>query len=193
MELAASVLENDFVRLEPLEDHHRERLREAANADQEVWAIYPYSMAGEHFDPFWDRMRAEHAAGRCIPFTVLTDTGCVGITCYLGIDPVNASVEIGSTYYRPDHRGTAVNPAAKHLLLDHAFTSGARRVRFNVDAINARSRGAMLKLGAAQEGILRQDRLCWTGRVRDTVVFSVLADEWPAVGAGLLRRLRDQP
>lgn len=189
MKLIASVLENDFIRLEPLADHHRDALREAANADQDIWAIYPYSMAGEHFDPFWERMRAEHAAGRCIPFAVLTDTGCVGITCYLGIDPVNASVEIGGTYYRPDHRGTAVNPAAKHLLLDHAFTSGARRVRFNVDAINARSRAAMLKLGAVQEGILRRDRVCWTGRVRDTVVFSVLADEWPAVAAGLLRRL----
>lgn len=98
-------------------------------------------------------------------------------------------MEIGGTYYRPDRRGGTVNPAAKHLLLDHAFASGAHRVRFNVDAINSRSRAAMLKLGAVQEGILRQDRVCWTGRVRDTVVFSVLAEEWPIVREGLLARL----
>jgi RimJ/RimL family protein N-acetyltransferase len=188
-----SLLENDFVRLEPLADRHREPLREAAGADQEIWTIYPYSMAGEHFDPFWERIQAERAAGRCIPFAVMSDDVCVGISCYLGIDLVNGSVEIGGTYYRPDQRGTAVNPAAKHLLLGHAFASGVRRVRFNVDAINARSRAAMLKLGAVQEGILRQDRMCWTGRVRDTVVFSVLADEWPAIGDRLLRRLENWP
>ena len=74
-----------------------------------------------------------------------------------------------------------MNPAAKRLLMAHAFESGVRRVQYKVDAINARSRAAVLKLGAIQEGILRQDRVTWTGRLRDTVVFSILADEWPAV------------
>jgi len=189
MELGAPLLENAFVRLEPLEDVHKEPLRAACEADREIWEIYPYSMIGAHFDPFWIRIRAEQQAGRCVPFAVMADGVCVGITRYLGIDPVNRSVEIGGTYYRPDQRGGTVNPAAKHLLLDHAFAQGARRVRFSVDAINARSRAAMVKLGAVQEGILRQDRICWTGRVRDTVVFSVLAREWPAVRDGLLKRL----
>ena len=98
-------------------------------------------------------------------------------------------MEIGGTYYHPDHRGGAVNPAAKRLMLDHAFAAGARRVQLNVDAINHRSRAAVLKLGAVQEGILRQNRVVWTGRIRDTVVFSILAAEWPAVRAGLDARL----
>ena len=101
----------------------------------------------------------------------------------------NATLEIGGTYYRPELRGGAVNPAAKRLLMAHAFESGARRVQYKVDAINARSRAAVLKLGAIQEGILRQDRVTWTGRVRDTVVFSILADEWPAVRERLDARL----
>ncbi len=189
MELGTPLLENAFVRLEPLEDVHKESLRAACEADREIWEIYPYSMIGPHFDPFWARTRAEQQTGRCVPFAVKARGVCIGITRYLGIDPVNRSVEIGGTYYRPDQRGGTVNPAAKHLLLDHAFSQGARRVRFSVDAINTRSRAAMVKLGAVQEGILRQDRVCWTGRVRDTVVFSVLAEEWPAVRDGLLKRL----
>jgi RimJ/RimL family protein N-acetyltransferase len=107
----------------------------------------------------------------------------------LNTDQVNAVTEIGATYYRPDVRGGAVNPAAKRLLLAHAFDGGARRVQFKVDALNAASRAAVLKLGAAQEGILRQDRVTWTGRIRDTVVFSILADEWPQVRAKLDARL----
>jgi RimJ/RimL family protein N-acetyltransferase len=114
----------------------------------------------------------------------------VGQSCLIGVDHANAALEIGATYYRPDVRGGTVNPAAKRLLLRYAFDGGARRVQLKVDAINLRSRAAVLKLGAVQEGVLRQDRVTWTGRVRDTVVFSILADEWPAVQEGLDRRLR---
>ena len=114
---------------------------------------------------------------------------CRGVTCYSGIDAANGVVEIGGTYYDPALRGVAVNPAAKRLLLDHAFASQARRVVFRVDVINARSRAAMSKLGAVQEAILRQDRVCWTGRVRDTVIFSVLAGEWPGLRDRLDARL----
>src|SRR6202000_2366077 len=104
---------------------------------------------------------------------------------FLTIDPVNASLEIGGTYFAPQVRGGAGNPSAKRLMMGPAFQSGARRVQYKVDAINARSRAAVLKLGAVQEGILRQDRVVWTGRIRDTVVFSILADEWPVVRKGL--------
>ena len=86
-------------------------------------------------------------------------------------------------------RGGPVNPAAKRLLMGHAFDSGVRRVVYRVDAINARSRAAVLKLGATQEGILRRDRVTWTGRIRDTVIFSILAEEWPAVRQRLDERL----
>lgn len=194
MKLEVAPLENAFVRLEPLAEAHREPLRAACAADTEVWAaLYPYSMAGEYFNPRFRQLLAEAERGRTIAFAVLAQAEVVGISCFLAIDPINASVEIGGTYYRPEVRGGAVNPAAKRLLFGHAFACGVRRVQLKVDALNARSRAAVVKLGAVQEGILRQDRVTWTGRVRDTVYFSVLADEWPRVRAGLDQRLKDAP
>jgi len=182
MALKTPVLENRFVRLEPLADAHAADLRAACDADPEIWtALYPFSWAGEHFAPTWKRGMRDRDAGTYLPYAVMVDGRCAGTTAYLTPDPANASVEIGSTYYRPEVRGGPVNPAAKRLLLAHAFDSGARRVQFKVDALNARSRAAVTKLGAVQEGVLRQDRVAWTGRIRDTVFFSVLADEWPAV------------
>lgn len=189
MKLTEQVLENEHVRLEPLREVHREALREAANADLEIWSLYPYSMAGEYFDGFWTRIQNDRKSGTWIPFAVTVQGRCVGQTCYIRPDPVCRSVDIGSTYYRPEFRGGAVNPAAKYLLLGHAFACGAQRVQFGVDALNARSRAAMTKLGATQEGILRRERVTWTGRMFDRVVFSILSDEWPAVKARLEERL----
>ena len=182
MNLEPALLENRFVRLEPLAEAHREDLRAACAADPATWHdLYIYAMLGEGFDQQWTRIAAEVAAGQTIAYAVVAHGRCQGITTYLGIDPVHHGVEIGATYYAPGVRGGPVNPSCKRLMLGHAFDSGAIRVQFRVDAINARSRAAVLKLGAVQEGILRQDRITWTGRVRDTVVFSVLAGEWPAV------------
>jgi N-acetyltransferase len=189
MKLTEKTLENSFVRLEPLSEAHRAQLEAATNEDQEIWPLYAFSMAGEHFSGFWARVNQDRQAGRLLPLAVLVEDHCIGISCYTGIDPANSSVEIGGTYYRPSCRGTGVNPATKHLLLGHAFECGARRVQFRVDALNDRSRAAMRKLGATQDGILRQDRVTWTGRVRDTVVFSVLANEWPRVHELLQARL----
>ncbi|GAO40473.1 putative acetyltransferase [Sphingomonas changbaiensis NBRC 104936] len=193
MDLRGVRLEFGPVALEPIEERHREPLRAATNADRDVWDLYPYSMADPHFDGFWIGLRARQASGAALPFAVSLDGACVGISCYLNIETAQAACDIGGTYYRPDARGGVVNPAAKLLLLGHAFASGARRVAFKVDALNTRSRAAVSKLGAVQEGILRQDRVTWTGRVRDTVVFSVLRDEWPAVEAGLRDRLTPSP
>ncbi|MBS0361288.1 MAG: GNAT family N-acetyltransferase [Proteobacteria bacterium] len=190
MQLEPKVLEDRFVRLEPMTEAHREDLRAACDADPQTWVqLYPFAMHAEHFDPRWTQMMSDQAAGRTLPYAVIAEGRCQGMTCHLTPDAANASVEIGGTYYAPALRGGAVNPAAKRLMFAHAFASGARRVQFKVDAINARSRAAVLKLGATQEGILRQDRVCWTGRIRDTVVFSVLADEWPAVRDRLDARL----
>jgi RimJ/RimL family protein N-acetyltransferase len=192
MDLRAERLSWGPVSLEQIDEWHREPLRAATNADHEVWPLYPYSMADPHFDDFWTGLRAGQARGARMPFAVCLDGECVGISCYLNIDAAQDSCDIGGTYYRPDARGGIVNPAAKLLLLGHAFASGARRVVFRVDSINARSRAAVTKLGAVQEGILRQDRMVWTGRLRDTVVFSVLQDEWPAVETGLRARLGER-
>lgn len=190
MRLEARVLENRFIRLEPLGEVHRAGLREACAADETVWReLYPISWAPEQFDATWAAFAAAQVAGDSLNFAVMADGRCVGLTCLMAISPANASVEVGGTYYRPEVRGGPVNPAAKRLLLGAAFDAGARRVRLNVDAINLRSRAAVAKLGAVQEGVLRQDRVTWTGRVRDTVVFSILDHEWPPVRDRLDARL----
>jgi len=190
MKLVARPLENPWVALEPMSDARREELRAACDADHATWTdLYPFSMAGEHFGSGWAYLRGEVAAGRMIQYAVISDGRCVGMTSFIGPDSASRVVEIGATYYHPDHRGGRVNPAAKRLLLAEAFEAGANRVWLKVDAVNARSRAAVLKLGAVQEGILRQDRVTWTGRIRDTVVFSILAAEWPAVRDRLDARL----
>jgi RimJ/RimL family protein N-acetyltransferase len=189
MQIEPKVLENRFVRLEPMTEARREDLRAACDADPTTWKdLYPYSLAGDDFDKGWARFYAQPGADR-MNFAVVVGGRCRGVSSFLTVDAANASLEIGGTYYHPDLRGGAVNPAAKRLMMGHAFQSGARRVQYKVDAINARSRAAVLKLGAKQEGMLRQDRVTWTGRIRDTVIFSVLADEWPAVRERLDARL----
>jgi len=189
MQLEPVVLENRWVRLEPMAAAHKADLRAACDADPDVWAsLYPYSMRGEHFEANWARFYETPAADR-IGFAVIADGRCVGASSFLKIDPANATVEIGATYYHPDFRGGATNPGSKRLLMGEAFAKGARRVQYRVDAINARSRAAVLKLGAVEEGIMRDDWLTWTGRVRSTVVFSILAREWPAVRDRLDARL----
>ncbi|WP_293904913.1 GNAT family protein [Phenylobacterium sp.] len=189
MQLDLKIIENRFVRLEPMSPAHREAFRAACDADLETWTrLYPYPMGGEHFDAGWARFYAAPTPDR-LNYAVTEAGVCVGVSSYLRIDRQQATVEIGGTYYGPEVRGGPVNPAAKRLLLEDAFASGARRVQFRVDAINARSRAAVLKLGAVQEGISRADMVTWNGRVRDTVTFSVLADEWPAVRDRLDARL----
>lgn len=188
MELKVDRLVRGPVSVELLDDRHREALRDAANADRDIWTIYPYSMAGEHFDPWWAQSMAQQGKQR-IRFAVCLDGRCIGTSSYLNIEPDAGAVEIGGTYYAPEARGGIVNPATKYLMLGHAFARGARRVGFKVDALNLRSRAAVLKLGAVQEGILRHSGVTWTGRVRDAVQFSILADEWPDVSARLLERL----
>src|SRR5690606_19667892 len=99
--------------------------------DPTIWReLYPYSMAGEHFDPAWTRMLSDGRSGQSLVFAVMAGGRCRGMTSYLAIEPANRSLEIGGTYYAPELRGGAVNPAAKLLLLAHAFAAGASRVQF---------------------------------------------------------------
>lgn len=190
MILRSDILESPFVRLEPFEARHREPLRLACDADPELWPTFYYtSLGGDHFDAGWEAMRAQQAAGTRIPFAVVRDGEVVGLSTFIDIQPGNRAVEIGTTYYRPAARGGVVNPAAKRLLVDHAFACGAQRVAFQVDAINLRSQAAMTKVGAVREGVMRNDKITWTGRVRSSVIFSILAGEWPDVRSRLDERL----
>ncbi|HEY1749765.1 MAG TPA: GNAT family protein [Caulobacteraceae bacterium] len=178
MQLPSQTLVGRHVRLEPLAETRKEGLRAACAADQDIWEIYPWSMLGEHFDTWWTRTLAPDSGWNL--FAAILGGEVAGVT---GFPPERAAgvVLFGGTYFRPDARGGPTNPESKRLLLAHAFEAGARRVVFNVDPLNARSRAAMNKIGAVEEGIARQASVTWTGRVRDLVVFSILADEWPAV------------
>lgn len=178
--LGPSELTGEAVRLEPLAAEHREALRAACAADADIWEIYPYSLIGEHFDRWWDKV----AGNRCV-LVAIHDGRVVGMSSFYDTDDAKNSTAIGGTYFAPEVRGTGVNKEVKRLMLAAAFGAGARRVEFHIDAINLRSRRAIEKVGAVFEGILRQDRTTWTGRVRDTCVYSILESEWPAVRARL--------
>ena len=160
--------------LVPLTEVHREGLRAACAADAEIWAMFPYSMLGEAFDPAFDNMLV--TPGR-LAFAVIESGAVLGCTSYLH-DAANAALEIGGTYIHPKLRGTGANRRMKKLLIEHAFRTGIRHVEFRVDTRNARSMAAVTKLGATLDGVLRKNRVTWTGYIRDTAVYSLLAGEW---------------
>lgn len=184
--LGPRTLTGRFIALEPLDERHRDGLLAAA-ADPETWTYIPV----ESFEQRLPWMMAENQAGRLMTFVVrrLADGAIVGSSSYLNIAPHDARVEIGFTWYMAQVRGGAVNPEAKCLLLGNAFAAHYNRVEFKTDARNARSRAALLKLGAREEGILRGHMWMPQGYFRDSVYFSILAAEWPDIRSRLERRL----
>ncbi|HMG46186.1 MAG TPA: GNAT family protein [Allosphingosinicella sp.] len=163
------------VRLEPLAKAHRAALKAACAEDLEIWTIYAISYDPDHFDASFDTLLARpNGQG----FAIFSGRRLIGMSCYLGIEPERGVLEIGNTYYVPALRGTGLNRAVKDLMIGRAIDCGFRRIEFRVDARNARSQGAMAKLGAAREGVIRAERITWTGHVRDTILFSILAREW---------------
>lgn len=188
MDLAAATLEHKRVRLEPFEERHRQGLTEAA-ADPSIWRHIPYPVVRDGYGGWFDQLRAEQAAGQWSPHAVLVDGRIVGQSCYINLRPRDSGVEIGGTWYAPEAQGSFVNPTAKLLLLGHAFASGAERVELKTDALNARSRAAMLKLGCTFEGIHRHHMRRPDGSWRDTAWYSILREEWPAVRGKLETRL----
>jgi RimJ/RimL family protein N-acetyltransferase len=175
MSRLAEPMSGDGCRAERLTEAHRDLLREACREDPDIWAIYYISYAPQHFDDSFDALLKRP----WIPFALFDEDGFVGMSCYLGIDDSRQTLEIGSTFYRPSHRGTGFNARCKDMMLRHAFERGYRRIEFRVDGRNARSQAAMARLGAVREGVMRADRITWNGHVRDTVLFSILKDEWP--------------
>jgi len=189
MILSPAIRENAVVRLEPLVEAHREELRPIA-AEPGLWTLTSLRGDGDHFDAWFNLMLANTNAGNQISHLVRrqADGAAVGHSAWLTITPEHKRLEIGWTWYGSEARGTAINPAAKHILLGAAFEAGAERVELKTHHLNLRSQAAMTKMGATREGTLRRHLLCWTGEWRDTVFFSVLRDEWPDVKAGLEAR-----
>lgn len=155
---------------------HRQELKAACAEDGEIWEIYSSSFAPDAFDASIDRY-LENSKNRT--FVLFDDGEFAGMSSFLGIDEGRQVLEIGGTYYRSKFRGSGFNRRVKAMMLSRAFDCGFRRIEFRVDQRNARSQAAMKKLGAVREGVLRSDRITWTGHVRDTVLFAILKDEWP--------------
>ena len=190
MKLAAATLENRWVRLEPFEERHRAGLTAAAHADVSIFRHMPFGVTEKGYGVWFDYLRTEQDEGRWIPHAVIAPKGeIVGQTCYLAIRPRDSGVEIGGTWYARPAQGTTINPAAKLLLLTHAFESGAERVELKTDALNQQSRGAMTKLGATFEGIFRRQMRRPDDTMRDNAYFSIIREEWPDVRARIEARL----
>jgi RimJ/RimL family protein N-acetyltransferase len=190
--LGPITLEGRFVRLEPLRQDHSEGLLKAAQNLDWGWFLYPLHTKEDVERRIADGLKAE-GAGEAYAFAVrLREAGpTVGSTSYFGIVAKHKRVEIGSTWYTTDVQGTAVNPECKYLLLKHAFEDwGAKRVQLTTDVNNARSQRAILRLGAKFEGKLRNHAIRADGSLRDSMVYSILPDEWPAVREGLLARIQ---
>jgi len=171
-------LEEGELRLEPLAEAHREGLRAACVQDSEIWEIYPFCYVGEHFDPQFDSLLHSGKARRV--YAVLKAGEIVGMTAWIERGQPGWSIEIGNSFIVPALRGSGFNTRLKRLMIDHAFACGLERVVFNVDVINTRSRAAVRKLGALEEGVQRRERKTWTGRVRDTVIHGLLRQDWVA-------------
>jgi N-acetyltransferase len=184
------------VELRPLEDAHYEPLAAISN-DDSIWRWYNTSgQSREQLRAWMDGIFDEQRRGVAVAFaTVDRATGQVaGCTRFMNIDVANRRVEIGGTWLGVAFQRTHINTEAKYLMLRHAFeTWGCHRVEFKTDALNTPSRNAILRVGAKEEGTLRHHMVTYTGRLRDSVYFSVVAGEWPAVKAGLeLRMARDR-
>ncbi|OOP61095.1 N-acetyltransferase [Arthrobacter sp. SRS-W-1-2016] len=190
--IAPVTLDGRFVTLEPLSTEHHDGLVDAAK-DGELWKLWytsvptPEGMAAEI-----DRRLGLQEQGSMLPFATRSkaDGKLIGMTTYMNIDAATPRVEIGSTWNASSAQGSGSNPDSKLLLLGHAFeTLGCPAVEFRTHWLNHQSREAIARLGAKQDGVLRSHSRTVDGVLRDTVVFSILEHEWPAVRTGLEFRL----
>jgi RimJ/RimL family protein N-acetyltransferase len=184
-------LKGRYARLVPLSLGHHGDLAEAVR-DGELWKLWYTTISAP------DGMKAEierrlvlQAEGRMLPFTVLdADGGIVGMTTYMNVDAPNRRLEIGSTWYRKSVQRTALNTECKLMLLNHAFeTLDCIAVEFRTHVLNSQSRRGIERLGAKYDGILRNHAIMPGGTIRDTVVYSIIAGEWPMVKSHLTWQL----
>jgi len=186
-------LSGSAVRLEPMTIDHVQALARVG-LEPELWRWTPTAVTDV------DEMRAyvqtaldEQRRGAALPFVIIDQASgqIIGSTRYANIDRANRRLEIGWTWLAPSHQRTRANTEAKLLLLTHAFENlGALRVELKTDALNEKSRTAILRIGAVEEGILRKHVITASGRIRDTVYFSIVDGEWPRVKARLVGMCR---
>ena len=192
MEILPVTLEGQHTRLEPLSLTHQEALIAAAG-DGELWnSIVTVVPTRETVSEYIDEALTGQVQGSELPFVIVqkATNKIVGTTRFYYIQPHQRNAAIGYTWVATSAQRTAVNTEAKLLLLTHAFEHWrCVRIEFITDVLNQQSRAAILRLGAKQEGILRNHMIMPNGRIRDSVCFSIIAEEWPEVKAGLMARL----
>lgn len=186
--LYETTLKGNLVTLAPLKREHAGGLAEAA-ADGELWELWYTSVPNSKtIDSYLDQAFTDQANGRALLFVVIENASqkIIGTTRYCNADPLNKRVEIGYTWYAKSFQKTGINTECKYLLLTHAFeTLNTIAVEFRTHWHNQASRAAIARLGAKQDGILRNHQKSPEGIYRDTVVFSIIDQEWPAVKKSL--------
>jgi RimJ/RimL family protein N-acetyltransferase len=188
-------LQGVHARLEPLSHDHVDGLV-AAVKDGDLWKLwYTFVPSAENMKSEIDRRLGLFASGTMLPFTVFDADGKIaGMSTYMNVDAGNRRVEIGSTWYAKRVQRSALNTQCKLLLLAHAFEKlNCIAVEFRTHFFNHQSRRGIERLGAKQDGILRSHQIAPNGTLRDTVVYSIIASEWPTVKAHLNYQLNDKP
>lgn len=187
------MLKGNWVQLEPLNDSHRDELYAVAQ-DESIWTYNGSKAFGDRFYRWFDKAVKCLRAEQHLPFVVrrISDKKLIGSTRYYDINSENHRLTIGYTWYIPEVWGSCVNPECKYLLLKYAFEElQANRVEFVTDSRNSRSRAAIKKIGATEEGILRHHMILEDGFIRDTVIFSITKPEWPTIKLNLEIRLKN--
>ena len=181
-------LEGNFVKLLPLTESHKSEVLDAAS-DGKLWELWYTSVpSSDTLDSYMGFALKQKSEGLALPFVIVEKaTGkVVGSTRFCSVDAPNRRVEIGYTWYSQSVQRTGINTECKYLLLQHAFeTLDAIAIEFKTNFFNFPSRNAILRLGAKQDGILRNHRIDRMGNIRDTVIFSILKSEWPTVKTAL--------
>jgi RimJ/RimL family protein N-acetyltransferase len=184
MDVKPVTLDGDRVRMEPMTTEHLDALA-AAGGFEELWRFTAVNAAKrEDMKAYMDAALADAAKGVALPFVTIDKPSgrVIGSSRFGNIDPPNRKVEIGWTWVTPAFQRTHVNSEAKLLMMTHAFEVwNCVRVELKTDVLNMKSRNAMLRIGATEEGVLRKNQLTQGGRYRDSIYFSVLDTEWPSV------------
>lgn len=179
------------VQLEPIEKHHYQFLRDAAN-DERIWYYMPMKAYGEFFDDWFNEILIKQENGIQLTYIVrrLLDQRVVGSSAYYDIEPHHKRLEVGYSWFSPEVWGTRANHESLLLLFTQAFEQWQfNRVHVAADPNNKRSYNTLKKLGATAEGLLRQHMMHHHGLITDTVIFSILANEWPSLKEKLWTRL----
>lgn len=193
MMIAPVTLEGRHVRLEPLSRAHRDALV-AVGLDEELWRWIPDPVrTPQEMAAYLEIALADQARGVSLPFAIVEKKSgqVIGSTRYANIERVHRRVEIGWTWVARQWQRTAVNTECKYLLLRHAFeTLGSMRVELKTDSLNEKSRNAILRIGAKQEGVFRNHMITASGRIRHSIYFSIIDSEWPEVKSRLEEKLK---